>query len=389
MADPSVDQENVAIAPAGEEHKCSGCSKDFVGNLSCPTCIKLNLPACYFCSQECFKGNWVTHKAVHQIAKLKKDEEEYLKLFKSYKFSGELRPAGISPWRKVPAHIKRPDYAEHGIPVGEENARGHSIAILKPEQIERLRECCKIAREALDVAHRLVRPGITTDEIDEKVHEYIVSRDGYPSPLNYHNFPKSCCTSVNEVICHGIPDRRPLVEGDIVNVDVTVYYKGMHGDLNETYFVGEVKEDSKQLVKGAYHCLMAAIAMCKPGVMYRELGNTIEKLARGYKLSVTRSYCGHGVHELFHTAPNVPHYARNKAVGEMKAGHAFTIEPMINIGTSRDQTWPDNWTAVTADGARSAQFEHTLLVTETGVEILTARLPTSPPHDFEVPEGYQ
>ncbi|KAI2535265.1 METAP1 isoform 11, partial [Pan troglodytes] len=163
-----------------------------------------------------------------------------------------------------------------------------------------------------------------------------IARNCYPSPLNYYNFPKSCCTSVNEVICHGIPDRRPLQEGDIVNV--------------------------------------------KPGVRYRELGNIIQKHAQANGFSVVRSYCGHGIHKLFHTAPNVPHYAKNKAVGVMKSGHVFTIEPMICEGGWQDETWPDGWTAVTRDGKRSAQFEHTLLVTDTGCEILTRRLDSARPH---------
>jgi len=203
------------------------------------------------------------------------------------------------------------------------------------------------------------------------VHKATIARGGYPSPLNYHSFPKSCCTSVNEVICHGIPDQRPLVEGDIVNIDVTLYKDGFHGDLNETIFVGKVDEESQQLVAVAHECLAKAIACVKPGFLYRELGNVIQKHASAFGLSVVRTYCGHGIHRLFHTAPNVPHYGRNKAVGVMKPGHTFTIEPMISVGTYKDETWPDNWTAVTHDGRRSAQFEHTLLVTETGVEILT------------------
>jgi methionyl aminopeptidase len=161
-------------------------------------------------------------------------------------------------------------------------------------------------------------------------------------------------------------------------VDVTVCYKGCHGDLNETYFVGNVDEASRQLVKCTYECLEKAIAIVKPGVRFREIGEIVNRHATMSGLSVVRSYCGHGIGDLFHCAPNIPHYARNKAVGVMKAGQTFTIEPMINAGGWRDRTWPDGWTAVTADGKRSAQFEHTLLVTETGVEVLTARLPSSP-----------
>uniref|UniRef100_A0A7M5WXM5 Methionine aminopeptidase n=1 Tax=Clytia hemisphaerica TaxID=252671 RepID=A0A7M5WXM5_9CNID len=173
----------------------------------------------------------------------------------------------------------------------------------------------------------------TTDEIDRIVHEATIERNCYPSPLNYYTFPKSCCTSVNEVICHGIPDKRPLDEGDIVNLDITCYYDGFHADLNETLFVGKVDDDSKRLVQTAYDSLMAAVNEVKPGVRYRDLGKFIQKVAQDNGCSVTRTYCGHGIHRLFHTAPNVPHYAKNKAVGIMKPGHVFTIEPMINLGS--------------------------------------------------------
>jgi methionyl aminopeptidase len=187
-----------------------------------------------------------------------------------------------------------------------------------------------------------------------------------------------------------VPDRlrsgvesRPLEEGDIVNLDISVFYKGMHSDLNETFIVGKCDRDSQKLVEGAYSCLMEAIKACKPGFLYRDLGNIIQRVAGVNGLSVVRTYCGHGVGQFFHCAPSIPHYADNKAVGVMAEGHVFTIEPMINQGSYRDRIWPDNWTAVTVDGKRSAQFEHTLLITKTGVEILTARLPTSPSMGFD------
>ncbi|XP_063902002.1 methionine aminopeptidase 1-like, partial [Zophobas morio] len=214
-------------------------------------------------------------------------------------------------------------------------------------------------------------PGITTDEIDRIVHEACLARDSYPSPLNYCGFPKSCCTSVNEVICHGIPDQRPLREGDIVNIDVTLYHDGYHGDLNETVFVGKADESSIRLIKSTYECLQKAIRICRPGALYRSIGEIIQSHATACGLSVVRSYCGHGIHELFHTTPNVPHYAKNKAIGVMKEGHVFTIEPMINLGTFHDKMWPDDWTSVTKDGKRSAQFEHQLLITKNGCEVLT------------------
>lgn len=297
----------------------------------------------------------------------------------TYPWTGPLRPYPISKMRVVPDEIEKPDWALDGIPkIEQDSDLQKRVEIKTPEQIERMRETCRIAREVLDAGARIIKPGITTDEIDRVIHVATIARGGYPSPLNYHFFPKSCCTSVNEVICHGIPDARKLEDGDIVNIDVTVYYKGVHGDLNETYFVGNVDEASKQLVRCTYECLDKAIAIVKPGVRFREVGEIINRHTSMSGLSVVKSYCGHGIGELFHCAPNIPHYSRNKAVGIMKPGQTFTIEPMINAGVWQDRLWPDEWTAVTADGKRSAQFEHTLLVTETGCEVLTARLPSSP-----------
>lgn len=295
--------------------------------------------------------------------------------FSRTKFTGALRPFPVTPQVTVPASIEKPDYALDGMPKSEAAARGsNKIEINTAEQIEAMRHVCLIGREVIDIAGRGIKAGVTADEIDKLVHEACLERNGYPSPLNYHNFPKSVCVSVNEVICHGIPDTRPLEDGDIVNLDVSVMVNGHHADLNETYLVGDVDDESKRLVKCAYDSLAAAVAIVRPGTMYRELGNVITRVARKEGFSVVRSYCGHGVHRMFHTAPNVPHYAKNKAVGVMRPGHIFTIEPMINAGSHHDETWPDNWTAVTKDGKRSAQFEHTMLVTETGVELLTARI---------------
>lgn len=372
---------------------CARCGKP--AHLQCPKCMELKLPRepAAFCSQDCFKASWSSHKSVHTTAKEEENRdgssEGWLYCVRRgqgrtpklphFDWTGGLRPYPISPYRVVPPHIDRPDWAVDGIPKIEPSSDfQHVVEIKNPEQIERMRETCRIAREVLDAAARIIRPGVTTDEIDRVVHEATVAAGGYPSPLNYHFFPKSCCTSINEVICHGIPDARKLKHGDIVNVDVTVYYKGVHGDLNETYFVGNVDEASRQLVQCTYECLEKAISIVKPGVRFREIGEVINRHATMSGLSVVKSYCGHGIGELFHCAPNIPHYGRNKAVGVMKAGQIFTIEPMINAGVWRDRMWPDGWTAVTADGKRSAQFEHTLLVTETGVEVLTTRLPSSP-----------
>jgi methionyl aminopeptidase len=273
----------------------------------------------------------------------------------------------------VPTHIPRPDYADHpqGHPLGEIAAKGTQVKVLDDEEIEGLKLACKLGREVLNEAAKAAEVGVTTDELDRIVHEAAIERECYPSPLNYYQFPKSVCTSVNEVICHGIPDMRPLENGDLCNIDVTVYHRGFHGDLNETLFIGEVDEESKRLTQVTYDALSKAISICKPGVRFREIGNVIENYVKPHGFSVVRTYCGHGIHRLFHTAPNIPHYSNNKAVGVMKAGNSFTIEPMVSIGDWRDEHWPDDWTAVTRDGKRSAQFEQTLLITETGVEVLT------------------
>eukprot|EP00743_Colponemidia_sp_Colp-15_P001878 GILK01002047.1.p1 GENE.GILK01002047.1~~GILK01002047.1.p1 ORF type:complete len:376 (-),score=51.72 GILK01002047.1:173-1300(-) len=369
---------------ATESNICSsdGCGKP--AKMHCPTCVKLGLPKSWFCAQDCFKANWNTHKAVHKLAAAPESSsvisDRHLAKFGGYRFTGPLRPHALGPRRVVPESVPKPDYAADGISRSELRDRGNSVPeINDAKSIQAMRETCRLGREVLDAAARAVRPGVTTDEIDRVVHDYCIEHGAYPSPLNYRNFPKSVCTSVNEVICHGIPDMRELEHGDIVNIDVTTFFKGHHGDLNETYFVGEVDAESKNLVKTAYESLMLAIDACRPGVMYRDLGNIITKHANQNGCSVVKSYTGHGVGRLFHTAPNIPHYSKNKAVGVMKPGHVFTIEPMINVGTWRDEIWPDDWTAVTADGQRSAQFEHTILITETGHEVLTARLESSPP----------
>lgn len=258
---------------------------------------------------------------------------------------------------------------------------GRQITILNKKEQEGMRKVCRLAREVLDIAARELKPGITTDYLDEVVHKACLERNSYPSPLNYVHFPKSVCTSINEAICHGIPDQRPLEDGDIINIDVTLYHGGFHGDLNETYYVGEKARsnvDAVRVVETARECLDKSIELVKPGMPFRDPGNVIEKLAKSRNCSVVKSYCGHGINQLFHCAPNIPHYGKNKASGIAKPGMCFTIEPMLNLGTYRDRTWPDDWTSTTADGSLSAQFEHTLLVTEDGVEVLTARLPDSP-----------
>lgn len=362
----------------GQVHACGNPECQNSADRRCPTCVKLGIKPAYFCSQECFKQCWAAHKSVHKAAEEELKTEPYpYNPWPNFRFTGPLRPAALSMPRSVPASIPRPDYAldPDGVSYDEKRAkRSNEVKVLDEDEIEGLKLACKLGREVLDEAAKVCAPGVTTDEIDRIVHEACVERECYPSPLGYYKFPKSVCTSVNEVICHGIPDMRPLEDGDVCNVDVTVYHRGFHGDLNETFLVGtKVDEKSRKLVQTTYECLQEAIKLVRPGVKFRDLGTVIQKHANANGFSVVRSYCGHGIHRLFHTAPNVPHYAKNKAYGVMKAGNAFTIEPMINAGTFSDVVWPDKWTAVTADGERSAQFEHTLLVTETGCEILTQR----------------
>eukprot|EP00793_Prasinoderma_coloniale_P006335 PRCOL_00001165-RA len=297
----------------------------------------------------------------------------------TFHWTGKLRPAPISPYRPVPASIPRPDYADTGYPEEEQaSPYQRTPPILNAAQIEGMRAAGRLGREVLDAAHRAVRPGATTDEIDRVVHEACVEAGAYPAPLRYFDFPKSVCTSVNEVICHGIPDKRELKEGDAVNVDVTVIKDGFHGDLNETFVVGKPAPELKKLIRVTHECLHKGIAICKPGVPFSHIGDVITQHAHAEGLSVVKSFCGHGIGELFHCAPNIPHYANNKARGTMKAGQCFTIEPMLNAGKWKDVLWPDGWTAVTTDGKRSAQFEHTLLLTEQGAEVLTRRQEDSP-----------
>eukprot|EP00163_Fabomonas_tropica_P012245 TRINITY_DN234_c1_g1_i1.p1 TRINITY_DN234_c1_g1~~TRINITY_DN234_c1_g1_i1.p1 ORF type:complete len:360 (-),score=69.73 TRINITY_DN234_c1_g1_i1:495-1574(-) len=289
-------------------HKCEACGKD--ATLQCPTCIKKGAEPSYFCSQTCFKENWNSHKKVHKAADIANKAKAYVP--PKWHYTGPLRPAFVTPRRPVPDHIKKPDYAELGIPLSEreDKASGNTtIRVYTEEEIEKMRKVCRFGREVLDAGAAAIRVGVTTDEIDAVIHQAAIDRDCYPSPLNYVNFPKSVCTSVNEVICHGIPDMRPLEDGDIVNLDVSVYHDGFHADLNETYTVGEVDEESKRLIKASYDSLQAAIAIVKPGTPYRDVGKEIEKLVKKQGFSVVTRYCGHGIGELFHTGPNVPHYA--------------------------------------------------------------------------------
>eukprot|EP00397_Hematodinium_sp_SG-2012_P027732 GEMP01029156.1.p1 GENE.GEMP01029156.1~~GEMP01029156.1.p1 ORF type:complete len:398 (+),score=97.97 GEMP01029156.1:59-1252(+) len=305
--------------------------------------------------------------------------EEQLELprkFKNYRFTGSLRPASISQRRQMPDEVLKPDYALHpdGASLSEENDNKKVIPVLDGDDLDTMREACRLGREVLDTLGKYLKAGVTGEEIDILSMAVCRERNIYPSPLGYYQFPKSVCVSPNEVICHGIPDFRKIEEGDIVNLDVSIFYKGFHSDLNETFFIGKCDEDTHRLVKTAYEALRAAHQMIKPGTLYRSLGNEIQAKVQENGCAIVSTYCGHGIGALFHGEPRVPHYRKNKQVGIMKPGHVFTIEPMVNLGSSgSDKLWPDEWTAVTSDGKRSAQFEHTFMVTETGCEILTAK----------------
>jgi methionyl aminopeptidase len=277
-----------------------------------------------------------------------------------------VRPGRLSPRRSVPPQIARPDYAETGVA-----SRRAEPRVKSPEVIERMRRAGRAAAEVLAITGEAVRPGITTDELDAICHDATIARGAYPSPLNYNGFPKSLCTSINEVICHGIPDDRVLVDGDIVNLDVTVYLDGVHGDTNATFLVGNVDDESRRLVEVTRECLERGIGAVAPGHPINEIGRAIQSHAESHGYGVVRAFVGHGIGEQFHTDLHVPHYYDPRVATPMEPGMTFTIEPMITLGAWEHQLWDDGWTAVTTDLRRTAQFEHTILVTDDGADVLT------------------
>lgn len=280
---------------------------------------------------------------------------------------GTLTPGTQSPERPVPHHIPRPNYVGLDAPpqyTGED--------VYDAETVERIRRAGQLAADAMVATGRHIIPGVTTDELDAVAHEYLVSRGAYPSCLNYRRFPKSICTSVNEVICHGIPDSRPLADGDIVNLDITAYLDGVHGDHNVTFFVGDVDEESRLLVERTKEAMMRGIRAVKPGRPINVIGRSIESYAKRFDYGVVREFIGHGVGKAFHTGLVIPHFdAAPDHSQPLEPGMVFTIEPMLTLGTRHFELWEDGWTAVTRDRRRTAQFEHTLVVTEDGAEILT------------------
>jgi methionyl aminopeptidase len=278
-----------------------------------------------------------------------------------------VRPGLVSPMLTVPAGIARPEYAATGQPSDRE-----ARAVRTDDEIARMRIAGRVAAEALIEVGRHVRPGVTTDELDRIGHEAMVAAGSYPSTLNYRGFPKSLCTSVNEVICHGIPDSRKLRDGDIVNVDITAFIEGVHGDTSATFLVGDVDPASRRLVDTTRRAMHAGIDVVTPGARVFEIGRAIESVAKPEGFSIVREFIGHGIGEQFHTSLQIPHYfdPRNDTV--LVPGMTFTIEPMVNAGAHRlEMTWGDEWTVTTRDLQRSAQYEHTVLVTETGHELLT------------------
>ncbi|MCL2730983.1 MAG: type I methionyl aminopeptidase [Actinomycetia bacterium] len=277
-----------------------------------------------------------------------------------------LVPGRLSPTRQVPASIPRPEY------VGRPGPAPYTGPEVQDEEtVGKMRVASRIAAQAMEAAAAAIAPGVTTDELDRIAHAYMVDHQAYPSDLGYRGFPKSICTSLNEVICHGIPDSTVLRDGDIVNLDVTAYIHGVHGDCNATYLVGDVVEESRLLVERTRESLTRAIKAVRPGRQINVIGRVIESYAKRFGYGVVRDFTGHGINTSFHSGLIIPHYDDPRATTVMRPGMTFTIEPMLTLGTFEYDIWDDGWTVVTKDRRRTAQFEHTLVVTADGAEVLT------------------
>jgi len=276
-----------------------------------------------------------------------------------------LRPGRISPSRQVPTGIARPEYVGRKYPrTGEPNVKD-------AETIEAMRVAGRLAARALAEVGKHVQPGVTTDELDAVGHEFLCDHGAYPSTLGYKGYPKSLCSSINEVICHGIPDDTVIADGDIVNIDITAFIGGVHGDTNATFLAGDVDEESRLLVERTYEATMRGVRTVAPGRALNVIGRVIESYARRFGYGVVRDFTGHGIGRTFHSGLIVPHFDDPDADMVMEPGMTFTIEPMLTLGTISYDMWDDGWTAVTRDRKRTAQFEHTVLVTGDGQEILT------------------
>jgi len=281
--------------------------------------------------------------------------------------SGHLVAGRLSPARGVPASIPRPPYVGKAAPPPHTGGDVSDAAT-----IELIRESGRIAARAVEAVGAAIAPGVTTDELDRIAHEYLLDHGAYPSTLGYRGFPKSCCTSLNEVICHGIPDDTVIADGDIVNIDITAYKNGVHGDLNKTFIAGTASEDARLLVERTQEALTRGIKAVAPGRQINVIGRAIEAYAKRFGYGVVRDFTGHGVGRSFHSGLIVPHYdAAPDYATVMEVGMVFTIEPMLTLGTIDWDLWADDWTVTTKDKSLSAQFEHTLVVTERGAEILT------------------
>ncbi len=280
---------------------------------------------------------------------------------------GTLVPGVISARREVPAHIARPPY------VGKRSPDPYTGPEVKDEEtLAAMRVACRVAAQALAEVGAAVQPGVSTDELDRIGHEFLCDHGAYPSTLGYRGFPKSLCTSINEVVCHGIPDSTVLVEGDICNVDITAYIGGVHGDTNATFFAGQPDPQSRWLVEHAEAAMMRGIRAAMPGRQFNVIGKVIESYARRHGLDTVHEFTGHGIGSAFHSGLVIPHYDAAPAYAELiESGMTFTVEPMITLGTRAFEMWDDGWTAVTRDRRRTAQFEHTILITDSGAEILT------------------
>jgi methionyl aminopeptidase len=277
-----------------------------------------------------------------------------------------LVPGRIAPQRNVPAGISRPEYVGRSAPAQHTTGDRYN-----EETIAKIRESSRLAARALKVVLEQAKPGVTTDYLDKVGHEFLLDHGAYPSTLGYRGFPKSLCTSVNEVICHGIPDDTVLEDGDLVNVDITAYLNGVHGDNNATVIVGEGTDELKNLVERTHEAMMRGIKAAVVGREVSIIGRAIETYAKRFGYGVVRDFTGHGVGTSFHTGLIIPHYDAPEYKTVIEPGMVFTVEPMINLGTHDWEIWDDGWTVVTKDRRHTAQFEHTILITEDGPEILT------------------
>lgn len=281
--------------------------------------------------------------------------------------TGFLFPGKVSAPLSVPAHIRRPEYVGKSSP-----AKFTGSHVRTQEEIAKIRAAGRIAAQAIELVGQAIKPGVTTDALDRLAHDFVVSQGAYPSTLGYRGYPKSICSSINEVICHGIPDDTVLQEGDIVNIDITAFLDGYHGDSNRTFAVGAISEELQLLVERTHEAMMRGINAALPGREVNIIGRAIESYAKRFGYGVVRDFTGHGIGEAFHSGLIIPHYDSAPLYSDViEVGMVFTVEPMLTLGTHEWDLWPDDWTVTTRDKSLTAQFEHTIAVTESGPEILT------------------